>query len=1014
MNIVGAHTLTQQAYALADVISGKEPPILYWLLRDPKEAAAAAAIISEFLPAGQEARAIHFDDEHVCAQLQQLLTDQAGVWTISISDFARLGPALSFVASNHFRCRAGQVLNPAQVKRTLAGLGYAEGEGAFHVRGKGAVLFVATPRAEYRLVFGEDGIEQIFDEGRQAQLAAISCPPAVLDLTQVPEKEVPLPRGDMAVDAVDRAVWRRAISETQQSWIQFMFASAGDVEDRAGAGKLFQLQPAPRFDKDFEMLREMAAGWQQESYVVHAYAIDPDVLVSAFGQAAMDAAGFTVHQQAVPMQGFIDKERRFVLLSHAEIFGRRGAAKKVERRNDAAFVTSLREHDYVVHEDHGVGRYVGLAKTMIEGHERENILIEYAKGDKLYVPIELAYKVDKYVGDAKPALQRLSGTSWLRLTRKAAHNSQEFAKELLAIYARRSLVRVDPWHIFAKADKEMHDSFGYQETPDQERAIQHVYEALSRHEPMDMLVVGDVGFGKTEVAIRAAYQGVLNKKQVVVLCPTTLLAQQHFDTFTDRYKGQGVRVEMLSRFTGRVGDTSKRPSDIIKDIERGDVHVVIGTHRLLSKDVRFQDLGLIIIDEEQRFGVRHKERLKSLRSQAHVLTLSATPIPRTLYFSLSGLRDIATIQTPPQGRKPIETSIEPYREERVREVVAKEISRGGQVFYLYNHVQTIHAAKRKLVELLGKDVRVDIVHGQMPEDEMARVAQAFDHGKIDVLVCTTIVENGLDLPNVNTLVVEDATRFGLGQLYQIRGRIGRGKAKAFAYFMHPAEGVSGVAARRLQILQEAKALGSGFQLAMRDLEMRGMGQLIGKRQHGHIQHVGLGMYGRLLRQAVEELESGHVEPPRRATTISLPVDYGIPETLMPDPETRSRLYRQLSQAQNLDDMKHILAPWDNEMSKLPAHDRQMVKHLLEILEVRLLAQSVGLLALDYQEGRGIDGRQKHAYVFEFERVRSEHVDRLVKVVPDFRVVGNQIQIPADGVSHPVSFVKKALRAFQQV
>ncbi len=1009
INLVGPKTLTEQAYALANGGLNPTSNLSYWLLPDPRKTAIAAELLAAFLPKKDAPPVITVDlgQESASEAIEQLLSMQTGIVLISIDDFCTLGTAISLHAAQRLVFRVGQRLNPVQVKRSLTQIGYGEHEGEYGLSARGGTLDVRTPKTEWRIVFSEEGIESIIDLKDQGAKQTIVFPPANIDLTVVPEKSIPVPRGDVIIDQVDEKRIKKALSSSVWAWVTARFMPFGVPADESS--RAFHLSVPSAYKKHFSKLASDIKAWQAASKKVVLYVLDAEVLETALRREELDTKTLDIRNQVTPMQGFIDTERDLVVLSHADIFGRR-AVKKQARRDESAFITSLKPNDFIVHEDHGVGRYLGLVSSMIEGHTRENLLIEYAKNDRLYVPVELAYKVDRYVGEAKPALQRLSGTSWIRLTRKASFDSQAFAKDLLAIYARRSLTRVDAWHIDAKADAAMHKRFGYQETTDQEKAIERVYEALSGHEPMDQLVVGDVGFGKTEVAIRAAYQAVLNKKQVVILCPTTLLAQQHFDTFRDRFTALGVRVEMLSRFTGVVGEKSKTIKGVLAEVKEGNVDIVIGTHRLLSADVAFNDLGLIVVDEEQRFGVRHKERLKGLRTQAHILTLSATPIPRTLYFSLSGLRDISTIQTPPKGRQAIETSIEPYQQERVKEVIEKELARGGQVFYLYNHVQTIHTAKRRLQELLGAKVRIAIVHGQMPEDEMARVAEGFDHGRVDVLVCTTIIENGLDLPNVNTLIVENATRFGLGQLYQIRGRVGRGQAKAFAYFMYPQTGLSGIAAQRLHILQEAKELGSGFELAMRDLEMRGMGQLIGKRQHGHIQHVGLSMYGRLLRQAVEEIESGEVTPPRHTVTMSLPLDYGIPEALIANPETRSRLYRQLSGAEDTEAVQQLLHTYTKAIRDLSPQDKRKLTNLEHVFELRALATTANLTGIDYQERELMSGDKKTVVQLDFVELKTEHLDRLEPLFQTLKAHGNSLTIDGEEIKDFYHDIKRALKA----
>ncbi|MBI4121840.1 MAG: DEAD/DEAH box helicase [Parcubacteria group bacterium] len=971
MVIKGAKTLTQQAYALARTIQETDA-VFYWVLNDPGVVAQAAALLrffSRILARGWPVNLLDVNDPSFVSSLFSLQQRQPGVYVLTKETMGELPKALGLLAENIDELHVGERLTPQQLKGKLVKLGY--GHELFSA--KGGVVQIEHNGRSYRVSFDEEKIEAILDVANNKPLANLFLYPNELDLSKLPAENKPLPEGQLV--------------QPDES-LEFALV--------------------PLYQQDFAKLGQDIRIWQEKKFSILAAAVDPDVLKEELNKEAPDLLPLDIHEQPCPAEGFVDLQNKFVFLGHAEIFGRQQARTERKRQDQSAFVTSLEENDYVVHEDHGVGRFLGLVTSTIEGHERENLLIEYAKGDRLYVPVELAYKVDRYVGEAKPALQRLSGTSWIRLTRKASLDSQEFARDLLKLYARRSLVSVEPWQMFPEADQQMHEQFGFTETPDQEQAIKDVYKDLGKHQPMDRLVVGDVGFGKTEVAIRAAYQAFLNHKQAIVLCPTTLLAQQHYDTFTERLGSLGVRVEMLSRFTGKIGEQEASVADIIRQLEAGKVDVVIGTHRLLSKDVQFFDAGLIIIDEEQRFGVRHKERLKQLRTQAHILTLSATPIPRTLYFSMSGLRDISTIATPPQGRKPIATHIEPYHEETVQKAIEAELQRGGQVFYLHNRVQTIQTAKKRLQDMLGAKVRIGIVHGQMPEDEMARSAEAFDHGKIDVLVCTTIIENGLDIPNVNTLVVENATRFGLGQLYQIRGRIGRGETPAIAYFMYPTVGLTGVAARRLQILEEAKELGSGFQLAMRDLEMRGMGQMIGQRQHGHIQSVGLGMYGRLLRQAVEGLESGQVQAPSRGVTISLPLDYGVPQSLIPEAKQRTRFYRQVSQLQSREEVEALFSPLTKQINTLPAFDQQRIENLKRILELRSLAQDTPIRVIDYQESEGLDGQKRQTVEFEFRALTADHVERLIPIIPDFKVAGQRIIVKAEDLGDLYATIKKIL------
>ncbi|MBI5466959.1 MAG: DEAD/DEAH box helicase, partial [Candidatus Kerfeldbacteria bacterium] len=484
---------------------------------------------------------------------------------------------------------------------------------------------------------------------------------------------------------------------------------------------------------------------------------------------------------------------------------------------------------------------------------------------------------------------------------------------------------------------------------------------------MDRLVCGDVGFGKTEVAIRAAFRAVINHKQVALLSPTTILTQQHFDTFKNRLKDFPIKIAALSRF-----ETKEEQQAALAQLKAGEIDVIIGTHRLLSPDVKFKGLGLIIIDEEQRFGVKHKEKLKALRTEAHVLTLTATPIPRTLNFALSGLRDISVIETPPEGRRPIETNIQSYSDEVVVDAIVRELNRKGQVYYVHNEVETMHLTKDYLQRLMPK-VSIGIAHGQMDEKALSDVMERFDNQQLDILLASTIIENGLDLPNVNTLVVDYATQFGLAQLYQLRGRIGRGDRQAYAYFLYRSEKIGGKPSKRLQALMEAKELGSGFRLAMRDLEIRGTGNILGKKQHGHVTAIGLNLYARLLAQAVEELRTGR--PPRASHDIllDLPMEIAIPKDFIDSEPKRLRLYQRLAAVETVEELREFRR---DELKDQPLPEA--LTNLLEALELKILAQKTAITAIQ-QTKYTVDGIRKEKIIIKFGRmITPEQIGKLLE------------------------------------
>jgi transcription-repair coupling factor (superfamily II helicase) len=516
--------------------------------------------------------------------------------------------------------------------------------------------------------------------------------------------------------------------------------------------------------------------------------------------------------------------------------------KKLKSQKIFSDLKSLKPGDYLVHLDHGIGIY-NEQRTI---NKAQYYVLEYAQGDRLYVPLGLERKLSRYIGFSAPKISRLGTLTWIKTKKKIKEEAEKFARELLKIYAKREIVRRSPY-LKSEMVKYLKETFPFEETPDQEKAIEDIEKDLEKEKPMDRLICGDVGFGKTEVALRAMVKVVESGYQVAMLCPTTILANQHYQNFKRRLKDLPIEIGILTRI-----QTKKEQKETIKKLKEGKIDILVGTHRVLSRDVEFKKLGLLVVDDEHKFGVRQKEKLKKLRAELDVLSLSATPIPRTLYLSLSGLREISLIQTPPTGRLPIKTFILPFSEKVIKEAIERELKRGGQVYYLHNRVENINSVKNFLEDLLP-NVKFGIAHGRLNEKELVKVMENFQNKKIDVLVATTIIEAGLDLPNVNTLIVADSTKLGLSQAYQIRGRIGRSNAQAFAYFLYP-QRLTPLAKERLKALKEAEELGSGYKIALKDLELRGAGNILGKEQSGNINKVGLNLYCQMLAEAIEKLK----------------------------------------------------------------------------------------------------------------------------------------------------------------
>ncbi len=665
-----------------------------------------------------------------------------------------------------------------------------------------------------------------------------------------------------------------------------------------------------------------------------------------FKNTALPAPGEIVVGLGALSSGSELPQLRLAILSEgqltAPVAGRRAAARQKAETNRQKLQSyaDLSPGDLVVHVHHGIGRFVGIERMRVDGVDKDYVKIAYAGHDSLYVPATQLDLVSKYIGggegeDGAPRakLSKLGGTDWTRAKTKAKAAAKDLAKGLIALYAERqrrpgfAFSPDSPWQ------REFEDAFDYAETDDQLRAVEEIKADMEKNAPMDRLLCGDVGYGKTEVALRAAMKCILDGKQAAILVPTTVLAQQHYATALARFRSFPVRIETLSRF--RTGAERKR---ILADAARGQVDLLIGTHSLLQKGMKFKDLGLLIIDEEQRFGVTHKERLRELARQVDTLTLTATPIPRTLNMALSGLRDMSTIETPPEGRQPVQTYVLEHDWAVVCDAIRRELGRGGQVYYLHNRVETIDRCAARLKELLGEDAGIAVAHGKLDEKGLSAVMQDMESGAVQVLVCTTIIETGIDIPNVNTLIIEDADRLGLAQLHQLRGRIGRSARRAYAYMTYrPGKILSEVAAKRLAAIREYAEFGSGFRIAMRDLEIRGAGNLLGPEQSGYLMSVGYDMYLQLLEEAVLE-ERGGKKPRRAETTADLTVSANLPESYIPSPEQRMDVYRRIAALQTQEESRDLL----DELLDRYGDPPKSVLALMDVALLRTAAAEVGV------------------------------------------------------------------------
>ncbi|AOT73173.1 transcription-repair coupling factor [Geosporobacter ferrireducens] len=679
-------------------------------------------------------------------------------------------------------------------------------------------------------------------------------------------------------------------------------------------------------------------------------------------------------------KGFEYYSDRFITITDNEIFGVSKKKKQTAKRKDARPIKSFMDlsiGDYVVHENHGIGKYVGIEQLKVQGAKKDYLKMKYGDGDLLYVPIEQMDLVQKYIGadDGTPKLNKLGGIEWKKTKARVKGAIEDMARDLIALYAvRKTLVgyafaKDTPWQV------QFEDMFPFEETQDQLRCIREVKDDMEKPAPMDRLLCGDVGYGKTEIAIRAAFKCVMEGKQVAFLVPTTILAQQHYNTFVQRFSQFPVSVEMLSRFR-----TEAQQEHIIESLRVGNIDIVIGTHRILSQDVQFKDIGLLIIDEEQRFGVKHKEALKQIRKNVDVLTLTATPIPRTLHMSLIGLRDMSVIEEPPEERYPVQTYVLEYQEEMIRDAILREISRGGQVYFVFNRVKGIQQMAGKLRKMLP-EIKLAVAHGQMSERELENVMIDFLAGEHDVLLCTTIIETGLDIANVNTIIIYDADKMGLSQLYQLRGRVGRSDRMAYSYLTYQKDKVlTEVAEKRLKAIKEFTEFGSGFKIAMRDLEIRGAGNLLGAEQHGHMAAIGYDLYCKLLEDTIHEMKGDEILKPVD-TTIEINVNAFIPENYIENENYKLEVYKKIASIRDQQDVYDIEEELEDRFGTIP----EAVRNLILIAYIKTLAQCCGVIQVSESE----------TFVkLQFDEAHRVKPEMVAKILDQF---GNRIHLHA-GIS----------------
>lgn len=697
---------------------------------------------------------------------------------------------------------------------------------------------------------------------------------------------------------------------------------------------------------------------------------------------------------------FQNPSEKILFLTDREIFHIKSSKKKSATEPDMMdFLTSLRPGDYVVHLDHGIGRFLGISEQEISNIMKEYLEIEYLGNDKLFVPIAYADKISRYITDedSPPRLTRLGGNQWEKTQRRAKEETEKIAKELLNVYAQRARASATACENDTEKMKSFEASFPYTPTPGQVAAIRDIKKDLEMSKPMDRLVCGDVGFGKTEVAMRAAFKAVESGMQVAVIAPITILVDQHYKSFKSRMDEFGINVEMISRFR-----SPKEQKEILERLKKGKIDILIGTHRLLSGDVKFDNLGLLIIDEEQRFGVQQKEKLKSLREDVHILTMTATPIPRTLNLALHKLREISTITTPPPGRLPVITEVRKYSDKLIRDAILQEIKRGGQIYFLHNRVETIEGITDKLRHLVP-EARFEVAHGQLSPHKLEKKIIDFKAHKFDVLVSSTIVENGIDLANANTMIINHAEKFGLSQLYQLRGRIGRSSRQAYAYLMYSSQKLPIDAKKRLRAIVEASELGSGFQLSMRDLEIRGAGDVLGVSQHGSVNSVGVNHFLRLLKKTITQLENkeknaGKKEEIEVDVQIEIPLSAFIPSFYIPDNKEKILAYQRFARTTDLESLQEISDTLEEEYGRLTPE----VKNLVNILKIKILAKKSGLTSVRFQDD--------NVELAMGKSITAKEIMNLLAIQPKWAIIGSTLV--TEQIHMGVDFVATLLEAIE--
>ncbi|PJC37254.1 transcription-repair coupling factor [Candidatus Peregrinibacteria bacterium CG_4_9_14_0_2_um_filter_53_11] len=1020
ITISGAGNFASKAFILADLMrEQKQKPIL-WIVNDQAEQENVARSCEEWFGPSWEVKRVRFDhaDERqkkidILYTLKHFMKGERTILVVPYTTLIAEMPDHAQLQARKLLIEKGQSVTAVELFERLIAEGYEVSDDEYLERGSylgnGGVLSIFPVNSEYpvRIEFEFDVVSDIFEYRQETgeihkKLAKLNVSSLGVELKGLTFFDFVNQNGLIVDDELEVTdeffeTWEEMFQRRDKDSKLIAFTPfPEDTKSHISLRYLSVLKYQDLLDMAHELKEKNLTDWRVIYFTKHMEAV-ADIFKDRKVRFTLESGPFTEEHPAVrlmplskdevPPSSFQAGDLNVLVISDRDVANlREEKQRKVSERVFWEFLTSLKPNDLVVHINHGVARFEGLEKRMIDNVTREYLRLGYAENDKLFVPIDQADKVNKFVGseDDAPKLTRLGSTEWATMTKRVKKETEEIAQELLLLYAERKRAKGRSYELDMPREKKFEESFPYEETPGQRKAIEDVKKDMAKPEPMDRLICGDVGFGKTEVAMRAAFNAVQNGKQVALVSPITILADQHYRSFQKRMEDFDVRVDVLSRFR-----SPREQKLVLEKLKRGEVDIVVGTHRLLQKDVAFKDLGLVIVDEEQRFGVKQKEKFKQLRAEVDILTLTATPIPRTLNICLNKLRDISTITTPPPGRLPVITEVRRYSHDLIREAILRELKRGGQVYFLHNRVQTIDAIAERLRALVP-EARFCVAHGKLLSKELEERIVDFKEHRFDVLVSSTIIENGIDLANANTLIVNNAEKFGLAQLYQLRGRVGRSKSQAYAYFLYHSQRLRLDAKKRLRAIVEASELGAGFQIAMKDLEIRGAGDILGVNQHGVINMVGVSHFIRMLNRAVEDLQAGKSsadvsEEPE--ISVELPLTAYVPDHYIVNTKEKINVYQRMAAADSLQYLDELKEDVVEDYGKLP---REVV-NLFRVIKLKILAKRAGVLLIK-AEGAPSSNAGKQIVLQLGKQVKPESIIYMLQRNDKWTITGTKLKI----------------------